>query len=306
MIWLWFARHIDWPMWWHLIDPHYTCLWNSCFKCEEGEITYDLHTILDVLDIHRGPHIGCEWVSSYLLIRMHYGNTHFNIQLAKCLRVILPIYYWKSTENVGNFLMANFPVWQISIRLTIANYQQKKQVQDLCFLEFCGFSENWSLGFTFYWWRLEQKHTSLLSRSSNCSKLWSAPCLKARLMLSPQLLLKMLPSSTLGRAIRRPPGHNFEHWSQHQIVDFPKQPLIVTHIKMIRPTLGNAQLTCCSGGERLSDTKRGSCRKYETSHNIGLQWGLCDPTPTSAPSIGNPLWLNHRWTRTTFTKVPSW
>jgi hypothetical protein len=182
MNWLRFARHIDWPIWWHLMS------WNSCFKCEEGEITYDLPTILNVLDIHRGPHIGCEWVSSYLIMRMHYGNTHFNIQLAECLKVILPIYYWKSPENVGKFLMANFPVWQISIRLTIAtSYQQKKQVQDLCFLEFCGFSENWSLGFTFYWWRLQQK-----------------PCLKARLMLSPQLLLKMLPSSTVGRAIRRP------------------------------------------------------------------------------------------------------
>lgn len=94
---------------------------NSCFKCEVGEITYDLHTILDVLDIHRGPHIGCEWVSSYLLIRMFYGNTHFNIQLAKFLRVILPIYYWKSPENVGKFLMDNFPVWQISI-----GYQSEK------------------------------------------------------------------------------------------------------------------------------------------------------------------------------------
>jgi hypothetical protein len=136
--------------------------------------------------------------------------------------------FLKISRKCSNFLVANFPVWQISIRLTIANYQQKKQVQDLCFLEFCGFSENWSLGFTFYWWRLEQKHTSfpsrssscslgftfywwrleqkhtsLLSRSSNCSKLWSTPCLKARLMLTSQLLLKMLPSSTLGRAIRR-------------------------------------------------------------------------------------------------------
>jgi len=88
-------------------------------------------------------------------------------------------------------------------------------------------------------------------------------------MLSPQLVLKMLPSSTLGRVITRPLATTLGTGLSIKLLIF-QSSIIVTHIQMTRPTLGNAQLTCCSNGECLSEQREAAAEN--TKHLTPLAY----------------------------------